>query len=185
MIALPVVLVALFVALIAQYFLPPLAGPWYPGARLLLLPVVMFYGTLALPFWAGLTVCAVAGFLWDALTAQVVDSAVEISLGWSIMLYACLGAIMSGFRPLFRRGRWEVHCLMSGLLTAVIVLAEYLMITFRRGDFLFPAEVWLRLAGTALGVTLVAPVVFLALDRVLLLLRHDPHPERPSGGRPW
>jgi hypothetical protein len=69
--------------------------------------------------------------------------------GWSIILYAALGTIMSGFRPLFQRGRWEIHCLLSGICTSFIVLAEYLMITIRRQpvQLVFNEQVWWRIGG--------------------------------------
>ena len=53
-----------------------------------------------------------------SLTVQVIGPRVEIALGWSILLYAVLAAIMHGLRPLFIRGRWEVHCIMSGVCTS-------------------------------------------------------------------
>ncbi len=152
-------LVALFFSLITQQFIPPL--PWLHEARVLLMPVVFFYGALATPAWATMALAFVSGFMWDALNAQVLETSVEISLGWSIILYAALGAIMSGFRPLYQRGHgWEIHCLMCGPLVALMVLAEYLMITFRRGDFVFTKIVWWRVGGAGLIAMMIAPLVF-------------------------
>ena len=50
-----------------------------------------------------------AGFLLDALTVQVIGRELKSRSGWSILLYAVLAGIMHGLRPLFIRGRWEVH----------------------------------------------------------------------------
>jgi hypothetical protein len=182
-----IVLVAMFFALVAQYFIPPLPGPWVEGARVLIMPVVMFYGALALPFWAMLVLAFAGGFLWDAMTLQMVatdagEQMVEISLGWSIVLYAALGAIMSGLRPLFRRGRWEMHCLLSGLFTAVIVIAEYCVLTFRRGDFQFPVAVWWRAVGSGVVAAAMAPVVFFALNWLASLVGYETKPERRGAG---
>src|SRR5450432_3014513 len=161
------ILFMLFGALITQHFIPAL--PWLYGARVFLMPLVFFYGALAMPFWAMLSMAFFAGFMWDALNAQIIPAGiadanglpvlnVEISLGWSIILYATLGAIMNGFRPLFLRGRgWMIHCLMSGPFIALIIFAEYLMLTFRRGDFLFPALIWWRIGGTAMAAMILAP----------------------------
>jgi hypothetical protein len=177
-----IVLVAMIFGLVAQYFIPPLPGPWIEGARVLIMPVVMFYGALALPFWSMLVMAFVGGFLWDAMTLQIVTDdmgvqMVEISLGWSIVLYAALGAIMSGLRPLFRRGRWELHCLLSGLFTALIVVAEYCVLTFRRGDFQFPTIVWWRAAGSGVVAALIAPVVFFSLNWIAGLVGYETKPE--------
>ena len=65
--------------------------------------------------------------MWDLLHVQIIGGDTEIALGWSVVLYAVLGALMSGFRPWFMRGRWEIHCLVCGLCTAAIPLAEYCM----------------------------------------------------------
>ena len=78
---------------------------------------------------------------------QVIGGKVEISAGSSILLYAVLAGIMHGLRPLFARGRWEVHCILSGIFTSLIVLAQYLMITFRRGSLVFTREIWWQIGG--------------------------------------
>jgi hypothetical protein len=42
----------------------------------------------------------------------------------------------------------------------VIILAQYLMITFRRGSLFFSREVWWQIGGPGLIAMLMAPVVF-------------------------
>ena len=110
------------------------------GRRLFLLPLVFFYGALAVPPPGMLLLALTGGFMWDALVAtQVVDGNLEISLGWSIVLYAALGAIMSGFRPLFQRGHgWEIHCLLSGPLLCLFVIVRVSDDHFSPGQFHFP-----------------------------------------------
>jgi hypothetical protein len=155
------VLIAMFLSLVVQELIP--GFPWlFQGARILILPVVFFYGALAFPYGPMLGLAFCAGFMWDALHVQVVDSNVEISLGWSIILYAALGAIMSGFRPLFERGFGVlIHAILSGIFVSLLVLGEYLMITFRRGDFLFPPVIWWRIGGAGAMALMMAPVVYL------------------------
>ncbi len=135
-----ILLVLVVVAQIAEFFIPPL--DWMHHARIYIAPVLVFYGAMALPFPLMLAMAFFAGVLLDALTVQVIGTKVEISLGWSILLYGVLAGIMHGLRPLFIRGRWEVHCVLTGLCTSAIILAQYLMITFRRGSFFFNREVW-------------------------------------------
>ncbi len=181
-----VICAAMFLALVAQHFIPPL--PWLEGARVLLMPLVFFYGALAMPLAGMLTLSFLAGFMWDALHTFVLHTGetggegapvlgVEIALGWSILVYAALGAIMSGFRPLFQRGRWEIHCLLSGVCTALIVLAEYVMITFRRGDFAFSQEIWWRIGGPGVVALLLSPVVFFLLHLAARAVGFDPRPQ--------
>jgi hypothetical protein len=171
-----ILVIGSFLSLVAQEFIPPL--PWLYGAHVLILPVVMFYGALALPYWGMLALTFISGFMVDAMNARVIDSQVEISLGWSILLYAALGAIMSGFRPLFQRGRWEVHCLVSGLFTSVILLAEYLMITIRRGGFVFTPEVWWRIGGSGVAAAMLAPIFFFTLNWLAPRVGYEIEPEK-------
>jgi hypothetical protein len=174
-----IVLVAtLFLALVGQTFIPPL--PWFEGARVMLLPIVFFYGALAMPFWAMLILAWIAGFMWDALNVQIVDGSVEIALGWSIVFYAFFGAIMNGFRPLFQRGRWEIHCILSGLFTSLLVGSEYLMLTLRRGDFVFSKLIGWRIGGAGIAALFLAPFVFFILNYVATLVGYDPHPRKPT-----
>jgi hypothetical protein len=150
-----------FAAQIVEVFLPTL--DWMFNAHIYIVPVIVCYGAVALPFPLMLALAFVAGFLWDAMTVQVLDAHVEISFGWSILLYAVLAAIMHGLKPLFHRGRWEVHCVLSGVCTALILLTQYLMISFRRGSLIFNREVWWQIGGPGLLAMLMAPLIFWSL----------------------
>jgi hypothetical protein len=159
-----ILLVLVVAAQIAEFFIPPLE--WMYNAHIYIVPVIVFYGAVALPFPLMLGLAFFAGALLDALTVQVIGSKVEISVGWSILLYAVLAGIMHGLRPLFIRGRWEIHCVLTGICTSAIILAQYLMITFRRGSLLFSREVWWQIGGPGLMAMLMAPVVFWMLNWV-------------------
>ena len=147
-----------FVAQITEFFIPPL--DWMYNAHIYVTPVLVFYGAMALPFPLVLVLAFWAGFLLDTFNAQVVGTHVEISLGSSILLYAVLAGIMHGLRPLFARGRWEVHCIMSGLCTSALLVGQYLMLSFRRGSLFFSREVWWQIGGPGLLAMLMAPLVF-------------------------
>lgn len=153
-----ILLLFVSVAQIAEFFIPPL--DWMYNAHVYIVPVIVFYGAMVLPFPLMLTLALYAGILLDALTVQVIGQRVEISLGSSILIYGVLAGIMHGLRPLFLRGRWEVHCIVSGLCTSAIILAQYLMITFRRGSFYFTPEVWWQVGGPGLIAMLISPVIF-------------------------
>jgi hypothetical protein len=159
-----ILLVLILAAQVAEFFIPAL--PWLYNAHIYIVPVLVFYGAMALPFPLMLAIALYAGILLDALTVQVIGTKVEISMGWSILLYAVLAGIMHGLRPLFVRGRWEIHCVLTGVCTSVIILAQYLMITFRRGSLFFSHEVWWQIGGPGLIAMLMAPVVFWFLQWV-------------------
>ena len=82
-----VLLVAMFLALVVQHFIGPLPPM---GARVIIMPLIMFYGALALPLPAMLALTFVGGLMWDALHSQMIEGNYEIALGWSIVLYAVL-----------------------------------------------------------------------------------------------
>jgi hypothetical protein len=81
-------MVLVFVAQIAEFFIPPL--DWMSNAHVYITPVLVFYGAMALPLPLLLVLVFWAGFLLDAVTAQIIGSHVEISFGSSILLYAVL-----------------------------------------------------------------------------------------------
>ena len=170
--------ILVFLAQIAEIFIPPL--DWMFNAHIYIVPVIVFYGAMALPFPLMLALAFVAGFFWDAMMVQVLDGHVEISFGWSILLYAVLAAIMHGLKPLFNRGRWEVHCVLSGICTSVILLTQYLMISFRRGSILFDREVWWQIGGPGLLAMLMAPLVFWSLDWLSRLTNNPYQPREES-----
>jgi hypothetical protein len=164
------------VAQIAELFIPAL--PWLYNAHVYIVPVIVFYGAMALPFPLMLALALFAGALLDALTVQVIGGKVEISAGSSILLYGVLAGIMHGLRPLFARGHWEVHSILSGVFTSLIVLAQYLMITFRRGSLVFSREIWWQIGGPGIIAMLIAPIVFWLLEWIGHMTAYPYSPER-------
>src|SRR6476646_10999501 len=92
--------------------------------------------------------------------------------------YWMLAGIMHGLRPLFARGRWEVHCILSGVFTSLIVLAQYLMITFRRGSLVFTHEIWWQIGGPGLVAMAIAPIFFWGLQWLGQITAYSYGPER-------
>src|SRR5207245_7383183 len=116
-----VLLLLVLVAQIAEFFIPAL--PWLYNAHVYIVPVIVFYGAMALPFPLMLALAMYAGVLLDAVTVQVIGGQVEISTGSSILIYGVLAGVMHGLRSLFACGCWEVHLVFSGVFTLFIVLA--------------------------------------------------------------
>jgi hypothetical protein len=173
-----VLLVLTFLAQVAEFFIPPL--DWMYNARIYIVPIIVCYGAIALPFPAVMGLAFFAGFMLDALTVQVIGNRVEISPGWSILLYAVVAAIMHGLRPLFIRGRWEVHCIMTGVCTSAILLSQYLMISFRRTSIFFTREAWWQIIGPGIIAMIMAPLAFWILHWLAGLTRSPYRPDRES-----
>ncbi len=162
---------------VVQDFIPALDWAWH--ARVFAVPVIYFACAISVPFPVMLCFAFFTGFVWDALNhvsvnfpdvahaADQVDAVVGSSggiFGFSIFLYALLGSLMHGIRPLFRRGRWELPILMTGAGTGLLLTLEYAFINFRRAGFSFPREVWLHIGATSMLSMVVAPFAFLLIN---------------------
>jgi hypothetical protein len=172
-----ILLVSMFATLVVEHFLPPVPGI---GARIFLVPLVIFYGAVALPTWGMLLLAFAGGLMWDLLHVQFAGRGdVEIAVGWSIIVYAVLGGIMSGFRPWFQRGRWELHCILCGIFTAFIPLSEYLMVSIRRLPvaFTFNEHIWWRIGGSGIAAIFLAPFFFFGLNYVAYLVGYELNPQ--------
>lgn len=156
-----VLFAAVFAAVIVQELLPPLG--FLDGARLVLVPLVFCYGALWLPFPLMLVFALYAGLLADLSALRVIDERVEIALGSTMIFYVLIGAALNSLRQRFPDGRWEIHCLSSGLCTLLLLLGQYLMISLRRDSFHFDSTVGWQIAGPALAALLLAPAFFLLM----------------------
>jgi hypothetical protein len=172
-------------ALVLQDFIPVIEAAYQ--ARILLVPIVFFACALSVPFPIMLLLAFATGFVTDALNHTGVTYAADklgqaattfpdvgaaalqlgivppssgAAFGFSIFLYGLLGALMHGIRPLFRRGRWELPVLMTGVGTALLLTLEYLFLNFRRGGFEFPAVVWKHILASAMLSMIAAPLMF-------------------------
>jgi hypothetical protein len=175
---------AIYIGFAAQDFIPPL---WIAsGARVYLAPVFFCYGACTLPFPSMIVLALIGGFLSDFTTLQIVErsaavadfdavhnvlASVEISAGWSILLFVAIGSICQGFRPLVLRGHFWIPVLMSALLTVVQLGLQFAVITIRRfeedGFFWSETVLWRILAPG-----LVAMLLTLALVLVATLADH-------------
>jgi hypothetical protein len=158
MIRASVLFAAVYLALIAQEFLPGL--PFLDNARLLIAPLLFCYGALGLPFPAMLGLALWTGLLSDLLNLHVVGEHVEIGLGWSMLFYVLVGALLQPLRGLSGAGRWEIHCLASAAVTFLLLVGQYTMVCLRRESFYFDGTVAWHIAGPAVAALFLAPPVY-------------------------
>jgi hypothetical protein len=157
--------------IVAQYFLPMLPS----GGRIYLLPMVLFHGALMFNLPRALVLVALGGGIWDLLHAHWNGVGFEIGVGWSVGVFGLIGVILNGFQALFARGRWEVHCLASGIGTSVAVLLEFVLLSVRREPihFEFGGVIWARVIGPGLLALVLAPLVSMALRYLGRLMGHS------------
>ena len=171
-----IVIGATLLAQLFQHSLP--AFDFLHGARLTIFPVLLAYGSLALPYPLVLALAFCSGLFWDLLNLQVITStatllkipSVEIAVGTNVVLYGLFCTLMHGFRPLFLRGHCEVHALLGGFFTAMLLLAEFFTLNLKRGGFDFPTVLWWRILSPAVMALVLAPVVYLLFTLIAYLL---------------
>ncbi len=161
------------IAAVAGYFFPPLE--WLGGARVFLLPTVFMFGALALPFSGMLGLSIFTGLFWDLLEIPWLSEGPELRPGWSVVVFAVLGALAQGFRPMFARyqGRWEVHCLLSGAGTVLYLIVQYAYLSFVRGLPEFHGGVWSRILGAGALALFAAPVIHFFLVRTMRMAGYE------------
>lgn len=170
-----VLVVAVYAAVIAQEFIP--AMPFFAGARVLLLPILVCYALFWMPFPAALAFALYTGLLGDLSMAHIDGGHVEIGLGWSMLYYVLLAVAFHFLRLAAPGQRWETHCLASGAATFFLLAGQYAMVCLRREAFSFDGAVLAKIAGPAVAALLLAPPVYLFLS----LIPGGPWPFR--GGR--
>jgi hypothetical protein len=152
-----VLVLSAYLAVIAQDFIPGM--PFFAGAHVLLLPVIVCYAMLWLPFPAALGFALYAGLIGDLASLHVNGDGVEIGLGWSMLYYVLLAAVLH-FRGRLAGLRWETHCLASGAATFFLLAGQYLMLWLRRESMAFDSVIFARIGGPSLASLLVAPLFY-------------------------
>ncbi len=170
-------------ACIFQQYSPALETLY--GARVLIVPLVFLCAAVTINAGPMLLLAFIAGFLWDAQHVIVpppeelkgnpevyTDTTGDVKFGYSIILYALMGFIMQGIQPLFREGKWHVSAMLSGVAVFLYLFAEYLFITFVRGDLALGSALFLKISFTALLTMVFCPLVFWALFSLAGLFQH-------------
>ena len=171
--------ILVFTACIAQQFVPVIMGLY--EARILILPLVFLCSAVTVHVGPMLLLAFICGFLWDAQhllgppggDVKVYTEPVEMMMfGYSIILYAAMGFLMQGIQPLFREGKWQVSVPLAGVAIFFYLAAEFLLITFVRGDFMVTRGVVMKITFSSLLTMLLSPIVFWILFKLAALFRH-------------
>lgn len=170
----------LLLAFVAQQFLPTFTI--LHGSRILLVQLVFVSVAFTVGSPTMLLLAFIGGFLWDAnysLGDQLVDAETyhhpveSIRFGYSIVLFAAIGFIMKGIRPLFRQGRWLVSSLIVGQVIFIYLLIEFGIICFVRGGFSISKETLIQISYTSLLTMLWSPPLLFILSRLSIWCEID------------
>lgn len=179
-----ITLLLMIAALVIQQFVPAFTG--MHDSRILLLQLVFLCAAVTVSMPTMLLLAFIGGILWDAqcaLGANVGDPEVYVEqveslrFGYSILLFGGMGYLMQGVQPLFRRGKWHFSALLSGLAVFFYLAAEYLMISFIRGEFSMTRATVMKMVFTSLLTMMLSPLVFWLLARIAVRGGHSIYPE--------
>lgn len=160
-------------AFVVQQFLPAFAG--LHDSRILLVQLVFLCCAVTVATPTMLLTAFVGGFLWDAQCAlgpscgdpEVYVQQVEsLRFGYSILLFGAMGYLMQGIQPLFHKGKWHFSAVLSGIAVFLYLAAEYVIITFVRGELLLTRATVLQMVYSSLLTMLLSPFVFWVLFRI-------------------
>lgn len=174
----------LLASFVIQQFLPAFTG--WNDSRILLVQLVFLCCAVTVGPPTMLLLAFTGGFLWDAQCtlaphggdALIYTQKVEaLRFGYSILLFGAMGFLMQGIQPLFRKGKWHISALLSGIAIGLYLLAELMVITFVRGDFTFTRGMFLKIVSTSLLTMFFSPLVFAVLFLLARVCGHSINPD--------
>ncbi len=167
-----------------QQFVPAFIG--LSHARLLIVQLVFLCCAVTVTTPTMLLLGFIGGILWDAhcyLAPIVSDPEVytqpveSLRFGYSIILFGAVGFLMQGLNPIFRQGKWHFSAILSGIAIFIYLTAEFILISFIRGDFTMTRSVLRLLVYTSVFTMALSPVVFWILYRVAKLFDYSIYPD--------
>lgn len=128
----------------------------------------------------------IGGLLWDAqcyLAPIVADPEVythpveSLRFGYSIILFGVAGFLMQGLNPVFRQGKWQFSAILSGIAIFLYLAAEFIVISFIRGDFTITRSILRLMFYTSILTMTLSPIIFWILYQISNLFDHSLYPE--------
>lgn len=179
-----ITILLLLASFVIQQFIPAFTG--MHQSRIMLVQLVFLCAAVTVGQPTMLLLAFIGGFFWDAHCAlgphggdpEVYTQQVEsLRFGYSIFLFAAMGFLMQGIQPLFKQGKWQFSAILSGIAILLYLLAEYAIINFVRGDFVFSEATLIQMIFTSLLTMMVSPLVFWLLFRIARACDHSINPE--------
>ena len=180
----------LLAAFLVQQFVPAFTG--LSHSRILLVHLVFLCAAVTVSTPTMLLLAFIGGCLWDAhcsLAPIIADPEVYTQLveslhfGYSILLFGAMGFLMQGLNPLFRQGKWQFSALLTGVAIFLYLTAEFILISFVRGDFTVTRSIIRLLSYTSLLTMLFSPVIFWLLYRIAKMFDYSLYPEAHKSKR--
>ncbi len=174
----------LLIAFLVQQFVPAFTG--LSHSRILVVHLVFLCSAVTVTTPTMLLLAFIGGTLWDAhssIAPLVTDSEVynnpveSLRFGYSVLLFAAIGFLMQGLSPLFRKGKWHFSAILTGVAIFLYLAAEFVLISFVRGDFVMTRSIIRLLFYTSLLTMLFSPLIFWLLYHLARFFNHSIYPE--------
>ena len=174
----------LLAAFLVQQFVPALTG--LSNARILLVHLVFLCAAVTVATPTMLLLAFIGGIFWDAHTSLApiiadpevyTQPAESLRFGYSILLFGAMGFLMQGLYPLFRQGKWQFSALLTGVAIFLYLTAEFILISFVRGEFTITRSIIRLLSYTSLLTMLFSPLIFWLLYRIAKIFDYSLYPE--------
>lgn len=174
----------LLIAFLVQQFVPAFSG--LSHARFLIVHLVFLCCAVTVTTPTMLLLAFIGGLLWDAqcyLAPIVADTEVyshpveSLRFGYSIILFGVAGFLMQGLNPVFRQGKWQFSAILSGIAIFLYLAAEFIVISFIRGDFTITRSILRLMFYTSILTMTLSPIIFWILYQISNLFDHSLYPE--------
>ncbi len=174
----------LLIAFLVQQFVPAFTG--LSHARFLIVHLVFLCCAVTVTTPTMLLLAFIGGLLWDAqcyLAPIVADPEVyshpveSLRFGYSIILFGVAGFLMQGLNPVFRQGKWQFSAILSGIAIFLYLAAEFIVISFIRGDFTITRSILRLMFYTSILTMTLSPIIFWILYQISNLFDHSLYPE--------
>jgi hypothetical protein len=179
-----ITVILVLASFVVQQFLPAFTALHH--SRILLVQLVFLCAAVTVGQPAMLLIAYIAGILWDTQSTlgplggdpEIYTQPVEsLRFGYSILLFGGMGLLMQGIQPLFKQGKWYLSSMLSGIAIFLYLAAEYLLITFVRGNFFLAKATVLQMTYTAILTLLLSPRVVWLLFSIASFCGPSIHPE--------
>jgi hypothetical protein len=168
-----ILVVLLPVALAVQDLLPGIPPC---QERLLLLPVVFAFASLALPLVPALWFALLTALVHGLSLLQVQSGQAEIGLTLPVVFFLGWAILLQMASEATRGMRWELHAIGSALVTLTMLSGEFLVLCVKRGGFPADTGVLMRIAIPSAAALFVSPPLYLALRSLVPLAAAEEQP---------
>lgn len=137
--------------------------------RLLLLPVLFCFASLALSVVPALFFALFTAVVQGLLVLQVQSGQSELGLTLPVVFFLGWALLLQMASEATRGMRWELHALGSALVTLTLLCGEFVILCVKRGGLPLDPSLLLRVAIPSAAAFLLSPLLYFSLRNLVPL----------------